>query len=232
MLSELFADFISLIFPEYCLGCHAPLMKGETTICTRCRVDLPKTDFHKDPDNLMHQKFWGLIEIEYAFAFLKFIKGGIVQKLLHQLKYYGQEDIGELLGKLYGITLKKEGFAKKFDVILPVPLHSNRLKQRGYNQCDAIARGIAEGLEIEMNTKILERIIANISQTKTQNLHERRENVKGIFAITQPELLQNKRVLLVDDVITTGSTLEACAVPIFEANCKSLSIATIAITTN
>ena len=232
MLASLFSDFLSLIFPEYCLGCQTSLVKGELDICTRCLAELPETNYHQDLENPVRQKFWGVMEVEYAFSYLKFIRGGTVQHLMHQLKYEGKEDLGELLGRLYGTKLKKAGFTDKFDLILPVPLHKSRLRQRGYNQCDPIVRGLSETLEIEHNTKLLKRKIGNISQTKTKNRAERQENVKGIFDLTTPSLIEGKRILLVDDVLTTGATLVSCAQPIFEANCKSLSIATIAVATN
>ncbi len=229
MFSELFADFISLIFPEFCLGCRKSLAKGELDICTQCLAELPQTHYHKDLENPVAQKFWGVIDIEYAFSFLKFIKGGMVQNLMHQLKYEGRENLGELLGQLYGAKLQQDGFGDTFDLILPVPLHKNRLRQRGYNQCDPIAKGLSQMLDTEMNTKILQRKIGNISQTKTKSKIERQENVQGIFALMEPAQIEGKHILLIDDVLTTGATLQSCARPIFEANCQSLSIATIAV---
>lgn len=232
MRIELLNDFLSLIFPRCCAGCQKVLLKQERSICMVCLANLPHTNYHHDVENPVSEKFIGAIDVKYAFSFLKFIKGGLTQRLIHQLKYEGNEDIGELLGKLYGMALRNAHFHDKFDLILPVPLHKNKLRQRGYNQCDAIVRGLSESVGIEFNTSILVRKIENVSQTKTQGKLERRENVDGIFDVIDQSILGGKNILLVDDVLTTGATLESCAQPILASNCKSLSIATIAITSS
>jgi ComF family protein len=224
----MFADFINMIFPHSCLTCNKIMDKNEELICTHCRYELPKTDFHLHKDNPLARKLWGRIQLEYAFAYLRFIKTGKVQMLLHHLKYYGKQEIGEILGKWYANDLNKSNLTNQFDIILPVPLHPSKLAKRGYNQCDSIAKGMAEGLGIQWNAHILIRKKANISQTKQERI-ARFENVEAIFEIQQAEKIQGKRVLLVDDVITTGATIEACGIPIIEAGCQSLSIASLAV---
>lgn len=220
-------DFFSIIYPDLCIGCDEVLIKGENTICTTCRINLPETNYHLSTENPVAQRFYGKILLKNAFSYLHFVKGGIVQNMLHHLKYKNNQEIGYLLGLMYGNELFKNGFSDEFEIILPVPLHKNKLKKRGYNQCDSIAQGLSDGLKIKWSNTTVQRVSANTSQTK-KNRIERWENVESIFKITQLENIQNKNVLLIDDVVTTGSTLESCGHTIINANCKSLSICTIA----
>lgn len=222
------SDFVDMLFPRTCLTCKGLLEKNEELICTLCRYELPKTDFHLEVDNPLARKFWGRVPVKYAFAYLRFVKTGKVQTLLHHLKYYGKQEIGELLGKWYGNELRKKEFEKEFDLILPVPLHPSKQKKRGYNQCDSIAKGLAEGLQIDWDSTTLVRKEANISQTRKDRV-ERWENVASIFDVSNPQKIENKHILLIDDVITTGATLEACCAPLQQAGCKSLSIAGLAV---
>ena len=224
----MFKDFLDMLFPRTCLTCNGLLEKNEEMICTHCRFELPQTDFHLEQDNPLARKFWGRVPLKYAFAYLRFVKTGKVQTLLHHLKYYGKEEVGDMLGKWYGNELRKKGFEGEFDLILPVPLHLSKLRKRGYNQCDSIARGLAEGLQIDWSNSVLLRKQANISQTKKDRV-ERWENVESIFEVINPQLVENKNILIVDDVITTGATLEACCVPLQKAGCRSLSIASLAV---
>ncbi len=217
-----------MLFPHTCLSCRSLLERNEEVICTQCRYALPQTSFHLQADNELARKFWGRIPLKYAFAYLRFIKKGTVQTLLHQLKYNGRQEVGEILGKWYGNELKKSNLAGEFDLVLPVPLHATKLKKRGYNQCDSIAKGLAEGLEIGWDREILVRQKANISQTRKDRI-ERWENVADIFMLKEAEKIKNKNILLVDDVITTGATLEACSLALQNAGCKSLSIAGLAV---
>lgn len=224
----MFNDFVNMLFPRSCLTCSSLLEKNEELICVQCRYALPQTNFHLEDDNELARKFWGRIPLKHAFAYLRFIKTGKVQILLHHLKYYGKQEIGEMLGKWYGNELKKSNFHTAFDLILPVPLHPSKLEKRGYNQCDSIARGMAEGMTIAWDSSVLVRQKANISQTRKDRV-ERWENVAEIFQIVQPEKVKGKNILLIDDVITTGATLEACGIPLQNAGCQSLSIAGLAV---
>ncbi|TAH18495.1 MAG: ComF family protein [Cytophagales bacterium] len=222
------SDFVDMLFPRSCLTCSSLLEKNEEIICVQCRYALPKTNFHLEEDNELARKFWGRIPLKHAFAYLRFVKTGKVQVLLHHLKYYGKQEIGEMLGRWYGNDLKKSQLATQFDLILPVPLHPSKLEKRGYNQCDSIARGMAEGLSVAWDSGILVRQKANVSQTRKDRV-ERWENVANIFYITKPEKVKGKNILLIDDVITTGATLEACGLPLQNAGCQSLSIAGLAV---
>ncbi|OJW69765.1 MAG: competence protein [Candidatus Amoebophilus sp. 36-38] len=225
----MFRDFISLIFPNYCLACQTLLVKSERWLCTGCLVDLPQTNYHTEVNNPVAQKFYGRIPITYAMAMYKFRIGSSVQRLVHQLKYGNTPEIGEMLGNLYGEQLRSEEWDYKFDCIVPVPLHPQRLRERGYNQSDYFAKGMASVLAISWYSDCLKRTKNTVTQTH-QNKMERLDNLMDAFYVVNSSIIQNKHVLLVDDVITTGSTLEACALSLLAAGTKQISIATIAVT--
>lgn len=219
-------DFISLFFPRYCLSCAVALVKGEETLCARCIFDLPKT--HYDPeDNPVKDRLVGRLPLVYAFAFLKFTKGGHVQRLLHELKYHHHPEIGVKLGKVFGQELKERGLADAFDLIIPVPLHDSRKRKRGYNQSARFAEGLSHVLGVPWDESISIRQTKTATQTN-RNRWQRWENVKDVFSISPSSALKGCRVLLVDDVITTGATLEACGMHLLGSGCSELSIACIA----
>ncbi len=224
---NLFNDFIDLIFPNYCLMCSGSLVKNEECVCLHCRYHLPLTNYHKSFTNPLSNRFVGKVDIKYAWAFLKFTKGGHVQNALHQLKYNGKQEVGQLLGRWFGAELKTCQLHTEFDTIIPVPLHPAKLKKRGYNQCDSFAEGLASQMNIGSQLTALRRNTSNRTQTSLSRI-ERYENTKRIFEVIDYESIRNKRVLLVDDVVTTGSTLEACVVALQEAQCREVSIACIA----
>lgn len=216
-----------MIFPEYCYACNESLSKGEKYICTHCRFVLPQTDYHKNINNNLFRRFWGKVPLKYALSYFKYIRGGKVQQILYKFKYEGVKELGELLGKWYGNILVQHKFHLAFDIIVPVPLHYKKLRKRGFNQSDMFAAGLSNIMGVEWSNHIIKRVILNPTQTNKKR-YERYENVKGIFKIVAREQIENKRVLIVDDVVTTGSTLEACALSILENGCKEVSIATIA----
>jgi ComF family protein len=220
-------DFVTLFFPNHCLGCSNSLFKGEEILCTRCILDLPKTGYHEQIENTIKSRLIGRIPLMYAMAFLKFRKTGVVQHLLHQLKYNNHPEVGVRLGKLYGKDLVDAGFENKFDRIIPVPLHKSRKRRRGYNQSEKFAEGLSHQLQIPCDENIVERTVKTTTQTRKTKI-ERWENVKDVFQVKQPEKIIGKRILLVDDVITTGATLEACGQQLLNFGCTELSIACIA----
>lgn len=224
-------DFISLIYPKNCASCGNSLFKHEECLCTFCRYHLPKTNFHLQNGNPVEKLFWGRADIVSAAAYYAFGKGGKVQHLIHQLKYNGKKEIGLTVGKLYGLELKQSGKYESIDMIIPVPLHERKKKKRGYNQSEYFAEGLSKSLHVSTDTSTL--IRANESETQTKKSRfSRWQNVESIFHIAEPEKLTNKHILLVDDVVTTGSTLEACALTLLKIPDVKVSIATIAFANN
>ena len=226
--TALLHDLISLVFPTNCLACGENLVQGEDIICLSCLYHIPKTNNQFNAENETARRFWGKVPVVQACAFYLFEKGSVMQKLLHALKYKGRKDIGIMLGKEIGQALKNSNQFTDIDLIIPVPLHKKRLAKRGYNQSACFGEGLASILEKPLDTQTLYRAIENPTQTK-KGVYERWENACGIFQLTKPEQLANKHILLLDDVITTGSTLEACAQTLLLAKGTKVSILTIAV---
>lgn len=220
-------DFIALIFPHVCVSCGKSLYKNEQSICTYCAYYLPKTNFHLDNDNPIAKIFWGRVPVFSAAAFYGFNKGGKVQHLIHQLKYKGQKHIGTTVGKLYGYELKFCDDFNSVDVIIPVPLHPKRQKKRGYNQSDYFAEGLGESMNVKADLTTLYRAAESDTQTKKSRF-KRWQNVESIFQLRDGDQLAGKHILLVDDVITTGATLEACAHTLLQVPGVKVSIVTMA----
>ena len=220
-------DFISLLFPELCQACGTNLVSNEKLICLDCTYSLPYTNFHLQADNIVARQFWGKVKLETAYALLYFAKGGKVQHLMHQFKYKNMHQIGNLLGNIAGEQLIKNLVFYNADLIIPVPLHKSRLKQRGYNQSACFAEGLAQKLNAIVELDNLVRITATDTQTHRSRF-SRFENMQQVFSVAYPEKLKNKHILLVDDIVTTGSTLEACATELLKIEGLKLSIATIA----
>ena len=223
------SDFVALIFPRTCLACIEPLARGEDHICTGCRAQLPYTDYHRLPEapNPLARRFWGKLPVQHALSYLRFLRHGRVQHLLHQLKYQRQQEVGLVLGRWYGTELADYGLAADFDLIVPVPLHRRKLAQRGFNQSDSFAEGLSRGLGVPWNAQALRRTAHTDSQTR-KNRTERWLNVATVFEVAAPDAVVGRRVLVVDDVLTTGATLEACGAALLAAGCRAVSIATIA----
>lgn len=226
-LKDILPDFISLIYPNLCLGCGKLLVTGEKLICFDCLVRMPRTNFHKVEDNKVEMIFWGRVKIEKASSFFLYQKGSIWQKVLHKIKYKGFKDAGFELGKNYGYELKGADYFGSVDYIVPVPLHPRKERKRGYNQSLSIAEGLSYSLGIPVEIKNLYRVRYTNTQTK-KGRYERWENVNNIFAVRSDGIYENKHILLVDDVITTGSTLEACANAILGCTGSKVSIVTLA----
>jgi ComF family protein len=226
-LSSSLSDFFALFFPNFCLGCNDGLVKGEDILCTRCLSELPMVDYFQADDNPLVNRFVGRVPVRYGWSLLKFQKTGIVQNLLHQLKYNNKPEIGEKLGKILGLRLINLGLQNEVDWLIPVPLHKNRKRSRGYNQSAMIAKGLSEVFEKPFSDDIMVRVSATKTQTKKSKI-ERWENVSEAFQIKRPEALKGKHVLLVDDVVTTGATTEACAKSLLSAGVSTISVACLA----
>ena len=199
------------------------MVKGEDILCTHCILDLPKTNYHLQENNPIRQRLNNRLPVAFATAFLKFKKNGMVQHLLHELKYNNHPEIGVRLGKIFGHELLP---VNAFDVVIPVPLHAARQRQRGYNQSAKFAEGLSEALSIPYLDNISLRNTRTATQTRKNRL-ERWENVREVFQITNAERVRGKHVLLVDDVFTTGATIEACGQHLVQSGCL-LSVACIA----
>jgi ComF family protein len=219
-------DLLWLVYPRLCAACDTPLHTGEECICTFCRFHLPRTGFHRVKDNIVEKRFWGRVPFVAATSFFHFSKGEKVQRLIHRLKYNDVREIGISTGVWMGEELKEEPAFAGADLIVPVPLHARRLHERGYNQSALLAEGLSKSLGKPFSEAMM-RVRATSTQTR-KHRYERFENVDRMFAVIDPLSLNNKHILLVDDVITTGSTLIACAECLLEIPGTKISIATMA----
>lgn len=224
---DLWDDFISLLFPRLCYGCGNHLLRNESLICTECYVVIPRTGFHLVDDNPVARLFWGRCLIEKAAAFSYYNKGSRIRQLIHNLKYKGIKDLGNELGRIYGSSLEESDFCMGINIILPVPLHPARKRRRGYNQSDLISSGISEATGIPYNDGLLSRITPTSTQTR-RSRYDRWANVEGVFHVNMPEDLKDKHILLVDDVITTGSTIESCANELLKIEGVKVSVVALA----
>ena len=220
-------NFVNLFYPRVCNACGRPLFRNEEIICTRCLFRLPQTNFHLHKENPISRIFWGRIPLYSATSFLFFNKGGNVQHLIHRLKYKRKPEVGIYLGRQLGFQLMDSPFFREVDYILPVPLHPKKEHIRGYNQSDMIAIGLEQSMKAIFQKQNLIRKVHTASQTK-KSRYSRWENVKGIFQVKNPKILEGKHLLLVDDVITTGATLEACSETLLQIPHVKVSVASLA----
>eukprot|EP01133_Synstelium_polycarpum_P004783 gene4783-5570_t len=227
MKPNFFSDLLALLFPRLCGACATPLYKGEQEICLICLQDLPYTDFHLYKDHPLAKQFWGRVSLNGVFALLYYKKSGSTKNLVHQLKYKDQCRLGIILGEKIGERLLLSSEFKNIDLVLPVPLHWKKAFQRGYNQSTFIAMGIASVLKIPLCEKAIHRKTPTRSQTR-KDRYQRFSNLTEVFKAPRPELLSGKHLLLVDDVITTGATVESCALELFKCGPLSISVAAIA----
>lgn len=218
----------NLFFPKICYACHNLLSDNEKTICIDCRHHLPVTNFHFDNNDAVKKVLYGRAKIEHATALFRFEKKGLVQQLIHGLKYKGYEHIGFVLGNWLGGELKTIKTYHDIDIVIPVPLHKKKLKKRGYNQVSKFGQQVAEAL----NTDYKEDVLIKVTNTKSQTnkgRFSRWTNTDELFSLKNTETINNKHILLVDDIITTGATLEACISILNQAKNIKISIATMAI---
>jgi ComF family protein len=224
---KILTDLFRLFYPEMCSGCDEQLVQNEQFICTNCRHDLPLTNFTSLSENDITQSFYGRVNVEKGYSLLFFRKEGITQKIIHELKYRGNEQIGTFFGNWLGEILREKGEFTDIDCIIPVPLHPKKLQQRGYNQVAKFGESLGKYLQI----RFLENELVRVSATKTQTFKarfDRFSNVDTKFLLKNPKMFNDKHILLIDDVITTGATLEACANEFQKSeNCK-ISMVTMA----
>ncbi|MEJ8842159.1 phosphoribosyltransferase family protein [Lacibacter sp. H375] len=223
---KLFNDFIHLLYPHNCAGCGSDLLENDQSICIHCYTNLPETNYAALPGNPIEKIFYGRLDVEQATAGYYFSKNSVLQRLIHQLKYNGNIDVGHQLGQWLGLQLQKSNRFNTVDAMIPLPLYPSKEKKRGYNQATILCNGIAEIL----NVPVLNNVVLRKRYTDTQTKKGRTErllNVDGSFEVSDATALQQKHVLLVDDVVTTGATLEACGLVIKETDNVKLSIATL-----
>jgi len=221
-------DFISLLFPRTCCACGEVLIRDEPIICHFCFLHLPFTRIASETENRVSEIFWGRVPIETGTALFYYEKGGKVQQLIHNFKYRGFKEAGWYLGSLLGAELRSSPIYKELHAVVPVPLHPFKMRQRGFNQSEEFGKGVADCLGIPQNTAGLLRVIPTGTQTrKTQ--FQRWENVESVFHVPDPSVFENKNILLVDDVITTGATMESCARLILESPGARVWLAAIAL---
>ncbi len=219
--------FANLFFPHVCCTCGKGLFTHENLICTNCKQNLPYTNFHHFNKNPVELTFWGRVDIEKATSYLLYTKGEIVKNILHNIKYRNNKLLAEEIGRLFGITLMESKIFAHVDYIIPVPLHPKKMISRGYNQSELIAKGISRSLNIPMINNALYKTKNTSTQTK-KHRYERWLNADNIYILTNSALFANKNILLVDDVLTTGATLESCCLAFKNTNIKTLNIATVA----
>ncbi|WP_028979096.1 ComF family protein [Sporocytophaga myxococcoides] len=228
-MKNLFYSFFELIYPQLCAGCNDGLLVNEEILCTSCLVNLPKAEIGLLSNNELEKRFYGKVMIDQAFVYLKFQKKSIVQNILFDIKYGGNKAAGRYLGKKFGLEILKKSPDFMPDLIAPVPLHSKRFRSRGYNQSFVIGEGLGESLGVCCK-EIVGRVVSTSTQTKINRIL-RWKNVDGIFKVKDVSEISGKHILLIDDVVTTGSTMEACLLALLDAGASKVSIASVAIAT-
>lgn len=229
-INTLLTDFIALLYPQVCIGCGSALLHHDRMICFKCSIDLPHTHFESVNENSVERLFWFKTKIEQATSGFFFSKKSRIQKMIHAFKYHGNEEAAVFMGELLGNILQKSIRFKEIDAIIPVPLHPAKFKKRGFNQAERIAVGMASKMNIPVLINALIRVEHSETQTK-KALFNRWTNVKTIFKVYDSSLVNGKHVLLVDDVITSGSTIESCANQILKIPNTKVSLASLALAT-
>ncbi|HKZ65672.1 MAG TPA: phosphoribosyltransferase family protein [Chitinophagaceae bacterium] len=222
---EIKDSFVHLLFPHVCNGCGSDILNKESMLCMRCIDAMPETNFEIHTNNPVEKKFWGRLPFQHATAQYYFIRESLMQRLMHQFKYKKNKDLGTQLGRMMGESLKKSN-RFSVDALIPLPLFPAKEKKRGYNQATILCDGIAECLQVPVLKDVIIRPQHTDTQTKKGRI-ERWQNMEGKFILTKPEAIANKRVLLVDDVVTTGATLEACGLELLKGENVGLSIAAL-----
>lgn len=226
---EVLQDFYNIFFPKICLTCGEEVENKEQLICFYCISELPLTNFSYRPENRLESSFIGRIPVKSATSLLYFHKKGLVQKLMHQLKYRNKQEIGHFFGNWLGEEMKNSNRFEQIDMILLVPLHPDKQKKRGYNQVTTFA----EQMAIKLNAELRSDLLIKVSASKTQTLKNRKErslNKENDFKLLESDSLEDKHILIVDDIITSGATLEACCMQLYRVNGIRISLASMALT--
>lgn len=225
--SSLVHGLLDVLYPRLCAGCGGVLYGSEQNLCLKCIASLPRTGYHNKPENKAEQLFYGKVRVERASSFLFFEKKSAIQHMLHELKYKGRKELGKELGSYFGADIVDSPLGE-VDAIIPIPLHPKRKAWRGYNQSEWIAMGLAQVLDKPLLTNVVSRVVETQTQTK-KDAAERWVNVQNIFQVTDCESIRGKHVLVVDDVITTGSTVESCVAKLLEVEGVRVSVASLAL---
>ncbi|MEQ6121335.1 ComF family protein [Reichenbachiella sp. MALMAid0571] len=226
-MKRILTDFLSLFYPRACICCNRTLLSKEEYICMHCRLDFPLTNFSVVGDNPLRRHLLTIENLDYVFAYLKYVRHGAAQKILHELKYRDQKGLGIMMGQWLGYYILEKAEMLDIDLIIPIPLHKSKLRKRGYNQSALIAEGLSKSLGINWEGNILERKVYTSTQTK-KGKTDRWVNVDNIFQKSNNKDIKNQHILLIDDVITTGATIESAAKILTESGVGKISIACIA----
>jgi len=226
-LKNIFNSTLHLFYPHVCTGCGSDLLEEDNLLCLRCINDLPDTNFANMPNNPVEKYFWGRLTLTAAYSQFYFSKEFLIQHLIHQLKYKGDTEIGFYLGELMGRSILQSDRFNSIHALIPLPLYADKERKRGYNQAAIICNGMSSVMNVPVLNGAVIRQHATETQTRKHRT-ERWENVKGSFKIVKENEVKNKHLLLVDDVVTTGATLEACGNIILQVPNVKLSIATLA----
>ncbi len=218
---------LHLLFPHVCSGCGNDIVSQESMLCMRCIDAMPETNFELHANNPVEKTFWGRLQLNGATAQYYFTKESLMQHLMHQFKYKGNKELGLQLGRLMGEQIKRSG-RFEVDALIPLPLFPAKEKRRGYNQATILCQGMAESMKVPIVDKAIIRPQFTETQTKKGRI-ERWKNMEGKFVLASPEAIKNKHLMLVDDVVTTGATLEACGIELLKAVNVKLSVATLCV---
>ena len=228
-LTQTFHGFMHLFFPHVCEGCGTNIINNDSILCAKCYLQLPVTNFIADKHNLVEQKFYGRLQVEAAGGAYYFTKDSLLRDLIAGLKYRGNKEIGFYLGRQLGRMMAATDRFDNVDAIVPLPLNPRKEKKRGYNQAAIIAAGLSSAWQRPVLTGAVERKIFTETQTHKDRV-SRWQSMQNVFAVTNPAAIEGKNILLVDDIITTGATLEACGEQVLSVPGTTLYIATVAFT--